>query len=199
MKSMLFVDDHPIYREGVQRSLCSVFSELQIYTAENVKSALEFLKKSPNIDLCLSDYRLPDGDGLGLIIEARRQFPLIAIGLLCAEPNPSLIAQARRAGAIACLSKDRDTEGLATAVDQLFAGGEVFDDKPTASANDSALSLRRRELLSLAASGLLDKQIGDKLGISESTVRSHWQHIFMRLQANNRTEAVTKAIRLGLI
>src|SRR5689334_2256059 len=78
MKSMLFVDDHPIYREGLQRSLCTVFSELQIYTAEDVKSALKFLHNCPNIDLCLSDYRLPDGDGLNLIIEARRRFPLIA-------------------------------------------------------------------------------------------------------------------------
>ena len=50
-----------------------------------------------------------------------------------------------------------------------------------------------------ASQGLLDKQISDKMGITESTVRNHWQHIFSQLNVNNRTEAVTKALRQGLI
>jgi DNA-binding NarL/FixJ family response regulator len=199
MKAVLFIDDHPMYREGFQRAIMASMPGLQIHTVADAKSALSLLEKDFSIDLCLSDYRLADGDGLGLIEEVRRRFPLIAIGLLCAEPNAGLVVKARALGAVACLSKDRDTEGLATALDVLFAGGEVYDDKPPLASPVTALSIRRRELLSLAAEGLLDKQIGDRLGISESTVRSHWQHIFVQLNANNRTEAVTRAIRLGLI
>jgi DNA-binding NarL/FixJ family response regulator len=199
MKSMLFVDDHPMYREGVRRTLSAALPDLQTHTAADARSALAVLDANPNIDLCLADYRLPDGDGLTLIAEVRRRFPLIAIGLLCAEPSLGLVAKARLAGAVACLSKERDTEALATALDQLFAGGEVFDDKPLPASHYATLSIRRRELLMLAADGLLDKQIGERLGITESTVRSHWQQIFMRLDASNRTEAVTKALRLGLI
>lgn len=199
MSTMLFVDDHPIYRDGLKLTLNETLPDLTILTADGVKSGLSMLDSTPNIDLCLADYRLPDGDGIALIEEARRRHPLIAVGLLCAEPTAIVIARARQAGAIACLSKDRDTEALAVALDLLFAGGEVFDDKPLPASHYATLSIRRRELLMLAADGLLDKQISDRLGITESTVRNHWQHIFTRLQANNRTEAVTKALRLGLI
>jgi DNA-binding NarL/FixJ family response regulator len=68
---------------------------------------------------------------------------------------------------------------------------------PTSYSN--TLSIRRREILLLAGNGQLDKQIGEQLCITESTVRNHWQHIFTRLQASNRTEAVAKAMRLGII
>ena len=64
---------------------------------------------------------------------------------------------------------------------------ELTDEEYTAAKDD------------LAAEGLLDKQIGERLGISESTVRNHWQHMFTRLDVSNRTEAVSRAIRLGLI
>ena len=71
--------------------------------------------------------------------------------------------------------------------------------KPVAGVLLSTLSIRRRKILLLAGKGYADKQIGDQLEISESTVRNHWQHIFVRLEAGNRTEAVVKAMRLGLI
>ena len=56
-----------------------------------------------------------------------------------------------------------------------------------------------RWVLVFAGQGLLDKQISDRMGITESTVRNHWQHIFSQLSVSNRTEAVTKALRQGLI
>ena len=64
---------------------------------------------------------------------------------------------------------------------------------------DRCLTGRRRAIIAMAADGLMDKQIGDKLGISESTVRNHWQHIFTKLTTPNRTSAVAKALRMGLI
>ena len=78
-------------------------------------------------------------------------------------------------------------------------GGLMFDDNALPAAYNRSLSIRRREILMLAGKGHLDKQIGEQLNISESTVRNHWQHIFVSLDAANRTEAVVKAIRMGLI
>jgi DNA-binding NarL/FixJ family response regulator len=199
MKTMLFVDDHPIYRDGLQRAVAGAVPGLRILVADGASSALELLSVTDDIDFCLSDYRLAGGDGATLLEEVRRRYPDIAIGLLCAEPTASVIEKVRATGGVACLSKDRDTDSLAAAIDTIFNGGTVFDDSPLPTSYSNTLSIRRREILLLAGNGQLDKQIGEQLCITESTVRNHWQHIFTRLQASNRTEAVAKAMRLGII
>ena len=86
MKTMLFVDDHPIYREGLQRAFMDALPDLRILTAAGSDAALELLAVTDDIDFCLSDYRLTDGDGASLLEEVRRRYPEIAIGLLCADP-----------------------------------------------------------------------------------------------------------------
>jgi DNA-binding NarL/FixJ family response regulator len=199
MRSMLFVDDHPIYRDGLQRALMEVAPDLRIHLAAGYDSALEFLALAKDVDFCLADYRLVDGDGISLLEEVRRRHPAIAIGLLCAEPVANVIDRVKAAGGVACLSKARRTEELASAIDTIFNGGLVFDDTPRAAAPLRGLSARRREILKLAGKGHFDRQIGEKLNISESTVRNHWQHIFSHLGANNRTEAVVRAMQLGLL
>jgi DNA-binding NarL/FixJ family response regulator len=193
--TILFVDDHPIYRDGLQRALTEALPGLEVRAVDGAVAALDALERAPDVDLVLADQRLLDGDGLSLITEARRRHPAIAVALLCADVTPALAQRAGAAGAVACLSKDRDADRLAEALAVLFSGGTVFD----AGLAEDGLSLRRREILAMAADGLLDKQIGDKLGISESTVRNHWQNLFLKLGAANRTEAVTRALRLGLI
>ena len=199
MKQILFVDDHPIYRDGVRRVLEGRGTDIKVHTADGVVGALEVLKQSRDIDLCLTDYRLLDGDGIVLVREVRARYPTIAVGILCAEPTLSLVNEARALGAIACLSKDRDPDALCDAIDVLYNGGTVFDNFSKGVAGTHTLSLRRRELLVFAGQGLLDKQIGEKMAITESTVRNHWQHIFTQLSVSNRTEAVSKALRQGLI
>jgi DNA-binding NarL/FixJ family response regulator len=199
MRRILFIDDHPIYRDGVRRALESSRSDVQVFTADGASSALKFLADAPEIDLCLTDHRLLDGNGASLARLIRELYPSIAVGMLCAEPTLTLINEMRAMGAVACLSKDRDPMALCEAIDTLYDGGSIFDDFTGSSAGEQTLSLRRREILVFAGQGLLDKQISDKLGITESTVRNHWQHIFTRLSVGNRTEAVTKAVRQGLI
>src|SRR5882757_4734027 len=194
MRTILFVDDHPIYRDGLQRALMSSLHNLRIHVAAGYHSAFELLAAARDIDFCLADYRLADGDGISLIEEVRRRYPEIAIGLLCADPTTDIIDRVKVAGGVACLSKERDIDALASAIDTIFNGGLVFDEAPLPASLPRCLSSRRREILKLAGKGHLDKQIGEHLNISESTVRNHWQHIFIRLDAGNRTEAVVKAM-----
>ncbi|CCD97043.1 putative two-component transcriptional regulator, LuxR family [Bradyrhizobium sp. ORS 375] len=197
MPSILFVDDHPIYRDAVRRTLEQDIPNLAVMTAESVGSALELLK-AHEVDLCLADHRLPDGDGITLLSEIKKDYPLLALGLLCAELSTSIVAAAKALGAVLCLSKDKTAAELVTAINIAFAGGQVYD----AASDDreaAGLSLRRREILIHASQGLLDKQIGEKLGVTESTIRAHWARIFEQLGVANRTEAVTKALRQRLI
>ena len=198
LRSVLFVDDHPIYRDGLRRTLESEISDLRVTTAGTIHAALELFGSGHNTDFCLSDYRLPDGDGLALLREVRKRNSSVALGLLSAEHSFALHDQARSVGAVLCLSKDRTPGELIAAIETIFQGGEAYDSVAT-KGSSRALSLRRREILSYASGGLLDKQICERMGVSESTIRSHWVEIFTQLDVGNRTEAVTKAIRMRLI
>lgn len=197
MPSLLFVDDHPIYRDAVRRTLELEIEDLTVATAESCSSTLEFLA-SNEVDLCLADYRLPDGDGLSLLREVKARFPLIAVGLLCADLSSALAEGAASLGAVVCLSKDKTSADLVAAIRIAFSGGKVYDSVSGGSEGNS-LSLRRREILIYASQGLLDKQICERLGVTESTIRAHWGRIFEQLQVGNRTEAVTRALRQRLI
>ncbi|RXH10113.1 response regulator transcription factor [Bradyrhizobium guangzhouense] len=197
MPSLLFVDDHPIYRDAVRRTLEAEIEELSVATAESCSAALGYLNCN-EVDLCLSDYSLPDGDGLSLLRDVKARFPLMAVGLLCADLSALVSDGATALGAVVCLSKDKTSADLVAAIRIAFSGGKVFD--PIAGGSDAnILSLRRREILIYASQGLLDKQICERMGVSESTIRAHWGRIFEQLQVGNRTEAVTRALRQRLI
>jgi DNA-binding NarL/FixJ family response regulator len=199
MYTLLFVDDHPLYREGVRRALTDAMPELRIVLASGTVSALEVLAVEPDIDLCLSDFQLPDGDGLMLLGQVARQHPTVARGLLCGAPDPAMARQATALGCVACLSKDRDIASLGEALRKLFDGGSVYDVEPAAVMAVVALSDKRKEILRLAAKGLSNKEISALLGISERTVKDHWSYIFEQMGASNRTEAVSQALRERLL
>lgn len=198
MKRLLFVDDHPIYRDGIRGTLEAGIADLAVSVAADAAEALAALRADGRIDLCLSDLRLPGEDGFALITKIRKIDPTVAVGLLCAETSYALVEDVRAIGGVACLSKEMDTQELLDAVSALFDGEEVFS-YPRNEDASRPLSERRRSILLAASKGWADKQISDQLGISESTVRDHWHHIFRRLGVNNRTEAVAQAVRQRMI
>lgn len=195
MHTLLFVDDHPLYREGVQRALADAMPELRTVLASDQRSALQVLAMDAEIDLCLADFNLPDGDGLALLRQVRQLHPWVARGLLCAAPDPVMAGQAQAMGCVACLTKGRDIASLGEALRTLFNGGAVFDVRPHAGMAAPNLSEKRKEILRLAAKGLSNKEISSLLGVSERTVKDHWAHIFEQMGVSNRTEAVGQALR----
>lgn len=196
MRTILFVDDHPIFREGLRRTLEGEIAGLRVHCASDAKTALERLWSGLDIDLLLSDYKLPDQDGLTLIQVVRRQYPTVAAGLLCADLPFALLSRARALGIVLCMSKGRSASDLVVALQSVFEGGRCFEDVLLRSGQ---ISPRRYEILALASKGHSDKVIGDQLRISENTVRNHWKYIFTQLGVSCRTEAVGKAIRQGMI
>lgn len=199
MYTLLFVDDHPLYREGVRRALSEAMPALRIVLADGQTSALAVLASDDDIDLCLSDFNLPDGDGLSLLGRVAQQHPTVARGLLCGEPDAAMARQARSLGCVACLSKDRDIASLVDALKTLFNGGAVFDVDPSQAVGTTTLSDKRKDILRLAAKGLSNKEISQLLGISERTVKDHWAAIFDQMGVSNRTEAVSQALRERLL
>lgn len=199
MRRIFFVDDHPIYRDGFRRALIGGSEDTEVVDAEGVRAAMSTLACDDAFDLCLVDQNLADGEGLALALDIRRRYPAMAVGLLCADVRSELVAEVRRMGGVACLAKSRDAASLCSAVDALFRGELVFDERVSSIAGDVDMSPRKREVLELASLGMQDKQIGKALAISESTVRHHWKQIFIRLGAGNRAEAVSKAHQTRLL
>ena len=192
-RSILFVDGHPLYREGLVHGLRGAMVDCRIVARSGVADGDLALAQS--FDLCLCEQRLPDGAGLAFLARARRRSPTLATGLLTSDVTDELCRAVRDGGGIACLSKDRDGPSLADAIRSCLAGETVFDGRAPA----RVLTDRRRDIVRMAAQGWGDKRICSHLAITESGVRGHWHHIFGRLGANNRTEAVTKALQLRLI
>ena len=199
MARILFVDDHPIYRDGLRRALEARIDGLEVVVADGAAEAKRILAADRTIGLCLADYRLADGDGLELIAGLRKTHPSVAVGVLCGEPTQVLARDVQALGGVACLPKELDTDDLVEAVQGLLEGEEAFPGPVPAGGAAPAMSERRRDILAYASKGWPDKLIGEELGITESTVRNHWHHIFRRLGVNNRTEAVTKALRQKII
>lgn len=198
MARLLFVDDHPLYRSGVERTLADAMPELDLVLAACADEALASLERCSDVDLCLTDLRLPGEDGLSLLQRVGARWPTVARGLLCGDPTPDVARRAKDLGCVACLSKARDLDALVDALATLFQGGTLFDTTPGLIA-DGGLSDKRRVVLSLAARGWSNKQIARELGISERTVKDHWAHIFHRLTVGNRAEAVSRAHQMQLI
>ena len=197
VRTILFVDDHPVFREGLKRTLEAEIPDLSVIAVGDAAASLQILASGRDVDLLLADYRLPDENGLALLARVRRGYPTVGAGLFCSDLTPALIHEARSLGAVLCLSKARAPAELVAAIRSVFQGGEVFEAAHVDP--DSNISTRRREILALAAQGHPDKVIGGRLGVSENTVRNHWKYIFEQLSVNSRTEAVGKAIRRGMI
>lgn len=196
MPRLLFVDDHPLYGAGVRLTLEAALPELEVLIARTAAEALTLLASGLDVDLCLADLRLERENGFDLLERVRRLWPMVARGILCAEPTAEIARQARALGCIACLSKARDMEGLVGALDALFNGDEVFDAE---SERSVGLSERRQMVLAFAARGLSNKEIARQLGITERTVKDHWSCIFEQMDVTNRAEAVSRAHELRLI
>jgi DNA-binding NarL/FixJ family response regulator len=193
---LLFVDDHPLYREGVRLSLEKAMPDLEVALAASAEEAIALLASGLDVDLCLADLRLPGKDGLELLEAVGARWPTVARGLFCAEPTAEASRRARAMGCVALLAKSRDMDELTEALGLLFSGCEVFD---LDTDGKVGLSDRRRRVLELAAQGLSNKQIARDLGIGERTVKDHWSSIFAQLEVGNRAQAVSRAYQLRLI
>ena len=162
----------------------------------------------------LVDLGLPDGNGLSIIPEVRARAAPPEVMVITSMGDRRQVMQAIEAGATGYLLKDAEPRAIAAAVLELLAGGSPispsiarhllrrFQEPPTGRPEDQAgltLTSREQEVLTLVAKGLIYEEIADQLGISYHTVTTHARHIYRKLSASTRSEAVFEAVRLGLI
>jgi len=199
---LMTVDDHPIYRGGLA-SLIAAYGDLTLVAeATNGREAVErFREHRPNVTLM--DLSMPVMGGVEAISTIKAEFPDARIIALTTWDGDADIHRALEAGARGYLLKDVVSEDVADAIRRVHAGGRSI---PTEVANRLAaytpridLTEREVEVLTYMARGLSNKEIGALLGRTEGTIKVHVLHILQKLEASDRTEAVTLGLQRGII
>ena len=199
---VLCVDDHPIVRDGIAAIIGLQPDMMLAGAAATGGEALErFLELRP--DVTLVDLRLPDMSGFDLIKKIKDKSPNARIIVLSSHEGDVDIQRALEAGAQGYVVKGIVRGELFEIIRSVHAGKRRL---PAAVAQklaehmaDEAVSPRELEVLSLMAAGKRNKEIAGELSIAEDTVKMHVRNILSKLQVNDRTEAVTVALRRGII
>jgi DNA-binding NarL/FixJ family response regulator len=194
---ILCVEDHPVFREGLTTIIGSQRDLLLIaYAGNAVEAMAEFRRHRP--DITLMDLRLPGSNGTDVLIAIRGEFPQARIIMLTSSEGDGEIQRAMRAGASAYLLKSMPKDQLLAVIRSVHTGKRHVPPEVAALLADD-LTTRELEVLRLIRDGYRNKQIADQLTIAETTVNFHIKNLVDKLGANDRTHAVTIALRRGLL
>lgn len=207
---LLLVDDHKMLRDGLRRSLEDYGFDVVGEASDGEAGVRAAATLHP--DVVLMDVSMPVLDG----VEATRQLRLVApatqVVMLTMHADGEVMARAIQAGAIGYLVKDCSTEEVVAAI-ELAASGEsilsselassmlteVKKESSAAGRGASIVSAREEEVLQLIADGLSLPEVSARLFISAKTVKNHLASIYAKLDARDRTQAVLRAVRMGII
>ncbi|WP_067170251.1 response regulator [Microtetraspora niveoalba] len=198
----MIVDDHPVVRDGLRGMFDQVADIEVVAEASDGFEALAMARRA-RPDVVLMDLRMPGLDGVGAIRRLREDHPEIKVIVLTTYDTDGDVTRAMAAGVAGYLLKDAPREELHRAIRTAAAGGAVL-----APSIASALigkppiqepSPRELEVLRLVARGAANKEIARTLLISETTVKTHLKHVFVKLGVDSRAAAVVVAMERGLL
>ncbi len=207
---ILIVDDHPVVREGL---IAMLSREVDFKVVGEAKDGVEAVNKARELspDVVLMDLRMPEMDGVEAMRQIRSAMPDIKFIILTTYSDDDYIFSGIEAGARAYLLKDAPREDLFKAIRSVYRGESLiqpvvasklldrFSQLSRRTPSGDELSERELEVLCLMAKGAANKEISAELNIAQSTVKTHITNIFQKLGVNDRTEAVTQALKKGII
>jgi len=207
---ILIVDDHPVVREGIGSMLKKEADFKMVGEASNGLEAIEKARElSP--DVVLMDLRMPEMDGVEAISRIKAEKPEVKFIILTTYSDDEYIFKGIAAGARAYLLKDAPRDELFKAIRMVSRGESLIQPVVASRVLDKLAELSRKtpaadtlsdreiEVLRLMAGGQSNKDIADHLSITQSTVKTHITSIFQKLNVTTRTEAVTNALKKGII
>jgi len=206
---ILLADDHVVVRAGIRQFL-DLNPDLQVVAeASNGQEACEQLKQTTP-DVAVLDIQMPIMSGIEVTRWIRSNRMPVGILVLTAYDDDPYVQAVLRAGANGYILKTADPQEIIQAIRDVFHGKSVLDaalaqrlivklTQQEEIAPVESLTDRELQILSLAAKGYTNKAIAVQLGISDRTVQNHLANIFQKLNAQSRTEAVMRAVSLGLI
>ena len=202
MIRVLAVDDHPLLREGIAALIGSEEDMELVGEASNGREALDLFRKYQP-DITLMDLQMPEMNGIDAIGAIRGEFPDARIIVLTTHPGDVQVSRALKAGARGYLLKGMLRKELSETIRAVHAGHKRLSSEAATEiaehAIDDALTPREIDVLRLVAAGNANKEIGAQLSLTEVTVKTHVKNILAKLGANDRTHAVTIALKRGII
>lgn len=201
---ILIADDHPVVRSGLAAML-EIDPEANFHVVGQAKNGCEMVELFAQLqpDIGLIDLRMPEMSGVEAIAQIRSQFPEARLIVLTTYDGDEDIYRALQAGAKAYLLKDTPREELLLCIQTVHAGRSFIPPnigvKLAERMSSPVLSKREREVLELISVGMSNLEIGTTLQITEGTVKSHINNILSKLNVSDRTQAVTVALKRGLI
>lgn len=219
--SILIVDDHPLFRDGLQKALELETDIVVVGHCEDGETALMHARELAP-DVVLLDINLPELNGLQVARQLRMERHNVAIIMLTAYHDTEQVLHAMRSGAMAYCNKDIRPDKLVETIRLVVQGYRVVDDRHmeerefqewmsakiqaatgpyTLNAEDHyiPLSPRETEILQYVTEGLSNKEIAAKLRISQQTVKNHMTSILNKMNVNDRTQAAVTALRNGWV
>lgn len=199
---ILSVDDHSLMRKGISALVDAEEDMKLVAEASNGIEAVETYR-SHQPDITLMDLQMPEVDGLAAIDAIRGEFPEARIIVLTTYSGDVQVLRALKAGARAYVLKSHLHKELLDTIRAVHAGQKRIPPEIAtelaAHAADDPLTERELDVLRLIAAGNSNKKIADHLMIGEGTVKTHISNIISKLNANDRTHAVTIGLRRGII
>jgi DNA-binding NarL/FixJ family response regulator len=215
---VLLADDQRVVREGLTLILDLLEDVEVVETASDGEQAVAMAERLAP-DVVLMDLRMPRVDGIEATRRLRESRPRIGVIALTTYADDASVLGALRAGARGYLTKDASAEQIAAAIARVADGEASLDEaiqtkvveavtagatEPPAAADDPAelpddLTAREAEVLGLIAGGLSNQEIAERLVVSPATVKSHVNHLFAKIGARDRAQAVGYAYRHGLV
>jgi DNA-binding NarL/FixJ family response regulator len=199
---VLIVDDHPMLREGIAAVIGSERDMQLVGEASNGREAIErFRELRP--DVTLMDLQMPEVDGVAATAAIRAEWSDARIVMLTTYRGDAQALRALKAGASGYLLKSTIRTDLIEAIRSVHAGHRHIPREIAAElaahVTDDALSPRELEVLKRVAAGNSNRLVADQLALSEDTIKAHMKSIMSKLAANDRTHAVTIALKRGII
>ena len=209
MIRIVIIDDHEIVRRGISAILQGDHEFQVVGEAADGKEALRIVRETQP-DVALVDVRLPEISGIELCYRIQREAPQTQVLILTSYLDGNVVRECIRAGAKGYVLKDVVSTDLRRSIRELMRGESPMDpraarmmihwlrDGPEASTPDH-FTLREIEILRLIAEGLTNREIGERVFLSENTVKTYIQGLYQKLNAHNRIEAVMRATKWGLL
>ena len=218
MQEFLVIDDHALVRTGLALTLQGMNSQSVVYEACDINEALGIIRQRPEIDLVITDLRLPVIDGLAGLNVIRQLRPDLRVVLISAQYTDREVELAMERGAVGFLSKSCSSQQIVRVLQFVLGGGVYRPTEHTKSefaaplamhpdsqtpldlpkAEHGLLTDRQMQVLALLVQGKPNKIICDELNLAPGTVKIHISSLMRALRVTNRTQAVLEAAKLGL-
>ena len=210
MPDVLIADDHPLFRDALQRAVLAALPQARVHDADSVHGLLGLIEQFPEADLLLLDLHMPGARGYSALAHIRGQYPGLPTIVVSGHEQAPVARRALAHGALAYIPKSASADDIVEAIRTVLDGdvwlprhllggeAELKEAEADAAARLATLTPHQFRVLTMIAEGLLNKQIAFELGVSEATVKAHMTAIMRKLGVSNRTQVALAASQLAV-